>query len=94
MALTQSKIKDLEGKEFDGLYTTHQPLWDGLAANAKMYAKAHITGGSDPRPDDTLKMLLPMIESLDELRDHQDDKQARARRFVIYFGEYIVDKNL
>jgi hypothetical protein len=94
MSLTQSKIKDLESKEFDKLYTHHKALWDGFAANAKKYAKAHITGGHDPRPDDTLKMLLPMIESLDELRDHQDEKRARARRFVTYFGEYIVDKNI
>ena len=94
MSLTQSKIKELESKEFDTLYTTHKELWDGLAANAKKYAKAHITGGHTPRPDDTLKMLLPMIESLDELRDHQDEKRARAKRFVVYFGEYIVDKNL
>lgn len=94
MSLTQSKIKELESKEFDTLYTAHQALWNGLAVNAKKYAKTHITGGHNPRPDDTLKMLLPMIESLDELRDHQDEKRARAKRYVIYFGEYIVDKNL
>lgn len=86
LSLTQSKIKELESKEFDKLYEDHKAVWDGLAANAAKYAKAHITGGNDPRPDDTLKMLLPMIESLDELRDHQDDKKARAKRFVSYFG--------
>ncbi|MFZ0913827.1 MAG: hypothetical protein WBQ76_16145 [Candidatus Korobacteraceae bacterium] len=94
MSLTQTKIKELESKEFDKLYAAHKAMWDGLAANAKKYAKAHITGGNDPRPDDSLKMLLPMIEALDELRDHQDEKRARAKRFVIYFGEYIIDKNL
>ena len=75
------------------LYAKHKPLWDGLAANAKKYAKDHVTGGANPRLDDVLKMLLPMIESLDELRDHQDEVKARATRYQTYFAEYIIDKN-
>jgi hypothetical protein len=94
VALTETKIKELESKGFDTLYADHKALWDGLAGNARAYAKAHITGGNDPRPDDVLKMLLPMIEALDELRDHQEENQARASRYQTYFGEYIIDKNL
>jgi hypothetical protein len=94
VSLTQTKIKELESKEFDKLYEEHKALWDGLAGNAKKYAKEHIAGGEDARPDDILKMLLPMIESLDELRDHQDEKKARAKRYQTFFGEYIIDKNL
>ena len=94
MSLTQTKVKELESKGFDDLYKKHKPLWDGLAANAKKYAQEHITGGANPRLDDILKMLLPMIESLDELRDHQDEAQARARRYQTYFAEYIIDKNV
>ena len=94
MSLTQTKIKELEGKDFDKLYTKHKPLWDGLASNARKYAREHITAGKEPRLDDVLKMLLPMIESLDELRDHQDEMQARAKRYQTFFAEYIIDKNL
>jgi len=35
-----------------------------------------------------------MIEHLDELRDHQDEVKARAKRYQTYFAEYIIDKNL
>lgn len=94
MSLTQTKIKELESKGFDKLYTDHKVLWDGLASNARKYARDHITGGKDPRLDDILKMLLPMIESLDELRDHQDQVKARAKRYQTWFAEYIIDKNL
>jgi hypothetical protein len=94
VALTETKIKELEAKGFDNLYDKHKALWDGLAGNARAYAKAHITAGAEPRPDDVLKMLLPMIESLDELRNHQEEAQARAPRFQTYFGEYVIDKNL
>lgn len=94
MSLTQTKIKELESKGFDDLYKNHKALWDGLASNAKKYAREHITGGEEPRLDDILKMLLPMIEHLDELRDHQDEEQARAKRYQTFFAEYIIDKNL
>ena len=93
MSLTEVKIKELEAKGFDGLYTKHERLWKGLAHNAKTYAKDHICGGSDPRPDDTLKMLLPMIEGLDQLLDHQEEQKARAKSYQTKFGEYIIDKN-
>lgn len=94
MSLTQTKIKELESKGFDKLYTKHKALWDGLASNARKYARAHITDGKEPRLDDVLKMLLPMIEHLDELRDHQDEEKARAKRYQTFFAEYIIDKYL
>jgi hypothetical protein len=94
VSLTQTKIKELDSKGFDKLYTAHKALWDGLASNARKYAREHITGNQEPRLDDILKMLLPMIESLDELRDHQDEQQARAKRYQTFFAEYIIDKNL
>jgi hypothetical protein len=64
VSLTQTKIKELESKGFDKLYTEHKALWDRLAANARKYAKDHITGGAEPRLDDILKMLLPMNLSM------------------------------
>lgn len=94
MALTESKIKDLEDKKFDELYTKHQAKWDTAVKNARDFAKKHVTSGNDPRADDVLKVLLPTIEADQDLRDHQEDQKGRAKRFVTFFGEYIIDKNL
>jgi hypothetical protein len=94
VALTESKIKDLEDKKFDELYTNHKAKWDTAYKNAAEFAKKHVTHGNDPRPDDVLKVLLPTIEADQDLRDHQEENKGRAKRFVGFFGEYIIDKNL
>ena len=92
MALTESKIKDLAAKQFDALYTKHQAAWTVHAKTAWAYAKANITGGRDPRPDDVAKVLFPVLQANDELRKHQEDHAARARRYVEWFVEYVIDR--
>ena len=94
MALTETKIKDLEAKKFDKLYAKHKGKWDTAVKNATDFAKKYVTNGNDPRPDDVLKVLLPTIEADQDLRSHQEDNSGRAKRFVTYFGEYIIDENL
>ena len=94
MALTEAKIKDLTDKKFDKLYTKHHKIWKALADEAFEYAKANITGGKDPRPDDVAGVLLPVIKAHDEVRKHQDDNRAKASRFSLMFTEYVVDQAL
>lgn len=94
MGLTESKIKDLEDKKFDKLYSKHVEDWQEMVANAYEFAKQHITAGRDPRPDDILKALLPMLEVDEDLRNHQEDNKARFKHYREYFGDYIIDKYL
>ena len=65
-----------------------------MANNAHSVARAYITNGKDPRPDDVLKMLLPMLEPHETLRKHQEKVHAKYSRFRVAFGEYIIDKVL
>src|SRR5712692_2180922 len=92
MGLTESKIKDLEEKEFDHLYDRHRAAWLKMAQDAYEFAQAHITGGNPPRQDDVLKLLLPELEVSKDLRNHQEDHHARFKHFREYFGDYVVDK--
>ena len=92
MALTESKIRDLGDKKFDKLFEKHGEEWLQIAENAFVAARDHICGGNRPRPDDVLKMLLPMLEPNETLRKHQEDNRARYKRFREAFGEYIIDK--
>jgi len=94
MGLTESKVKDLEDRAFDTLYKKHKNDWLSDAKDAYDYAKKHITGDREPRPDDILKGLLPVIEVNEYLRKHQATNKARNKRYREYFGEYIVDKYL
>ena len=92
MGLTEAKIKDLEDKNFDRLYDRHEDAWLEMVGNAYEFCKEHITGGRDPRPDDVLKELLPMLEVNEDLRSHQEDNKARFKHYREYFGEFIIDK--
>jgi hypothetical protein len=94
VGLTESKIKDLHDKKFDKLYEKHQQEWDDMTTNAFNAARDHICGGKQPRPDDVLKMLLPMLEPNETLRKHQETVHARYVRFREAFGEYMIDKFL
>jgi hypothetical protein len=78
VALTESKIKDLEDKAFEELYDNNEEEW--------------ICGGKRPRPDDVLKMLLPMLEPNEKIRRHQEAVRARFKHYREAFGEYLVDK--
>lgn len=91
MGLTESKLKDLKDKKFDKLYAKHEKEWGDITGNAFNAAKEHICGGNKPREDDTLKMLLPMLEPNETLRKHQEDNRARFKRFREAFGEYMID---
>ncbi len=94
MALNETKKKNLEDKEFDDLFNDpeQKPKWSELAANAYEYAKKNITQGKDPRLDDVSGVLYPIVAADENFRAHQDKVHARAKRWVEWFTEYIVDR--
>src|SRR5690242_19073135 len=94
MGLTESKVKDLEDKKFDKLYTKHRAEWAKAVENAYAFAKYHVTDGRIPRADDVLKALMITLEVDEHLRDHQEENHAKYPRFREYFGDYIIDKHL
>jgi hypothetical protein len=92
VALTEAKIKDLTDKKFDELYVGDEAVWLALATNAHAFAKANITPGKEPRPDDIAGVLWPVLKAHDALRNHQEDNQAKASRWSLMFTEYVVDR--
>jgi hypothetical protein len=94
VGLTEEKVKDLQDKKFDKLFRENQEEWTEMANNAFSVARAYITKGKEPRPDDVLKMLLPMLEPHETLRKHQEKNHAKYSRYRIAFGEYIIDEVL
>lgn len=95
MGLDESKLKDLEEKGFIGLFEKHKDDWLSDGKDAYEYAKKHITRGKEPRDDDVLKGLLPMLEVDEHLRKFQSTHTgARYKKLRTMFGEYIVDHYL
>jgi hypothetical protein len=94
VALTEAKIKDLEDKKFDKLYEEREDEWTALAKTARDFARKNITNGKDPRPDDIAEALRPMLRVNDAVRAHQEDNKARAKRYLDWFVEYVIDQAL
>ena len=93
MGLTESKIRDLQDKKFDSFYDKNHPEYETMTSDAYNSARDYICGGASPRPDDVLKMLLPMLETNEHLRKYQENVHARAPRYREAFGEFIIDKH-
>ena|ERR1700735_316314 len=95
MSLDESKIKDLEALGFDKFFEKHKADWISDGKDAYEYAKKHITKGKEPREDDVLKGLIPMLEVDERLRKFQaTTPKAGYKKYRIIFGEYIVDHYL
>jgi hypothetical protein len=95
MSLDESKVKDLEELGFDKFFDKHKKDWLSDAKDAYDYAKKHITKGKEPREDDVLKGLIPMLEVDERLRKFQaTTRGAGYKKFRTIFGEYIVDHYL
>jgi len=58
VALTESKIKDLQDKKFDKLFDKHTDEWTEITKHAFCAARDNICEGKTPRQDDVLKMLM------------------------------------
>jgi len=92
VGLTELKLKELQEKRFDRLFENDKKEWVELANHAFAAARDHICNGNPPRPDDILKMLLPMLEPNETLRKHQEDNRARFKHYRESFGEYVIDR--
>ncbi len=91
MSLTESKLIDLQDKKFDKLFGKHQAEWMEITGNAYNVARDHVCGGKAPRQDDVLKVLLPMLETNETLRKHQEQYKARFKHYREAYAEYMID---
>lgn len=92
MSLTESKLIDLQDKKFDKLLEKHEDEWMEITGNAYNVAKEHVCGGKAPRQDDVLKVLLPMLETNETLRKHQEQHKARFKHYREAYAEFMIDK--
>ena len=91
MSLTEAKVIELHDKKFDTLFEKNKQEWIEITWNAYNVARDHICGGKPPRQDDVLKVLLPMLETNERLRKHQEQHHARFKHYREAYAEYMID---
>jgi hypothetical protein len=96
MGYSASKKDLLESKDFHVLFSNkkHHAKWVDAAKAAQAYAKAEITHGEEPRPDDIAGALLPILNADPDLLKHQRENHATAEKYREAFADLIVDQVL
>jgi hypothetical protein len=61
MALTEKIRLALEAQKFNKLFDAHEPIWTGLANDARNLIKPHVQN-EEPTVDDIKEVLHPLIE--------------------------------
>ncbi len=90
MAITLSKILDLEGQQFDGLFTHEHGTWTRLARLARDLVQEQMPVGQSPHIDDIAQILVPLIGMVPELKRHLGERKIRAKFWTEYFADYIL----
>jgi hypothetical protein len=90
LAITLSKILDLEGQEFNRLFTNEHVTWIRLARQARDLVQAQMPEGHSPHIDDIAQILVPLIGMVPELKRHLGEKKIRAKFWTEYFADYIL----
>lgn len=94
MGLTTAKLKDLQDKNFDKLYEKHAAVWTEMSNNARDFVLRAVAENNIYQPEDLLEPLEAAVRANQMFRDHQADNFARSSRFVTFFAEYIIYKNV
>src|SRR5258708_3265908 len=92
MGMSESKLTELKEKDFDKLLAKHRATWMQMAKDSWEFAKIHVFGGQEPKPDDAWKALLIMLEPNELLQKHQVDNGARFKKYREAFGDYVIDE--
>jgi len=62
-----------------------------ITGNAYNVARDHVCAANHRAKDDVLKVLLPMLETNETLRKHQEQHKARFKHYREAYAEYMID---
>ena len=79
----------LEDKAFNQLFDDHQADWAAMAQRARSLLTDQ---GGEPTLDDIKKILEPLVEVDQRLRDHKVNKKALGKRWNGDFTDYILHR--
>ena len=86
------KIRNLQGKGFDTLYSKHEDVWRELANAARDLIKPHVAG-NEPTVDDIKAVLQPIVEVHDLYTRFLDDHPKLIQKYWLsYFTDYLLHR--
>jgi hypothetical protein len=92
MALTLDKEQKLEAAGMIGFFNKDQAVWRELAKKSYDYFKANLPDDSPVRPDDVAKVLHPIIEVNEDLRDYLNKYKLKQKYWISDFTDLVIDR--
>ena len=92
MALTLEAEQRLEAVELVEFFQRHEAIWEGIARDTYQFVQENFPPNSIVRPDDVAKVLRPIVEVSQELRDELNRNRLRQKFWISDFTDLIVDR--
>ena len=92
MALTLDAEQRLERAGLITFFADHRDTWLRAATDAHEYLGGSFPPGSTVRPDDVSKVLAPIIEVNERLRNRLAERKMTQKYWTRYFVDLIIDR--
>jgi hypothetical protein len=92
MALTLEKEQRLDAVGLIEFFDDDQAGWRDLAKKSYDFFHGNLPGDSHVRPDDVAKVLGPMVEVNEELRDFLNEKKLKQKYWISDFTDLVIDR--
>jgi hypothetical protein len=92
MGLTLDKEQRLKAAELIDFFNEHATVWRELAQKSYAYVRGNFPADSRIRPDDVAKVLEPIIEVNEDLRDYLSENKLKQKYWVRDFTDLVIDR--
>jgi hypothetical protein len=92
MALTLDKNQRLDAVGLIDFFDEDRAVWQELAKKSYDFFRGNLPPDSQVRPDDVAKVLEPMIEVDEDLRDFLNEKKLKQKYWISYFTDLVIDR--
>ena len=90
MALNQEEYQSLQNTELCKFYNDHKERWDQMAIKAYQYTKGYLPVNTPIRPDDVVKVLVPVITLDQSFREFTQTKKLRQKYWATWFADLVL----
>lgn len=92
MALTLEAEQRLEAVGLINFFDKSEASWQTLSKKAYDYVKGNFPPGSNVRPDDVAKALVPIVEVDADLRNELNASKLKQKFWIGYFVDLVIDR--
>jgi hypothetical protein len=92
MALTLDIERRLEDVGLVEFFNKDRDTWKGLAKRTYDFLKGDFPAGSTIRRDDVAKVLIPLVEVNENLRDRLHEKSLTQKYWISRYTDLIIDR--